>query len=371
MAMVFTICQLAAGPRLAPSEGRTRNVAEAASNVPSGRVPTTTASSGVVVPTAEPGAGAASRTGGGDVSTTNVTGADSADRLPASSTVTTVKLVVTSSVNVSGGKAKPHVPPENVTGATTGRLPSPMASSPWRRKRAIMPSGTCAAVVPAGRRPVTTTWIPPTSGSASCAAPTSPRASSDPATGGGVTRNDRVAIAPGLPFGSTVATPSTYSPGLSATPPVAGYRNGACPVDGPAVIVLGNPSSGSPSRASDRVTALPGSVAPITGTGNVIPDAARRALSGGYDSVVTGATVSTMNDATASGATLGTGNATSRARAVRVTAPCGRVTPTCHVPEAALTGTPVARGVGAPPPTCTNRSTLPPTLSVIVVPRRT
>ena len=67
--------------------------------------------------------------------------------------------------------------------------------------------------------------------------------------------------------------------------------------------------------------ALPDSVTPTTGTTSVPPGAASRALSGGYDSVVTGATVSTMNDVTASAATFGTGYATSRARAVRLIAP--------------------------------------------------
>ena len=139
-------------------------------------------------------------------STVRVTGFETADRLPASSLVTTVYSAVASARNERAGKAKVYDPTAIwVTGAITGRLPSPSASLPFRIRRATKPSGTCPALVPSGRCPWRTIWTPSVTGSASSPLPTLPLVpgtSRMAAGGGGVIWKVLVATCPGFPAAS-------------------------------------------------------------------------------------------------------------------------------------------------------------------------
>ena len=86
---------------------RTSNVAWVMSHVPSAFGLTRIASSGDNAPIVCPSLGVATRNSGAVVSTTRLSGADSCDWLPKSSTVTTVYVAVASAVNVRVGKVNP------------------------------------------------------------------------------------------------------------------------------------------------------------------------------------------------------------------------------------------------------------------------
>ena len=86
---------------------RTSNVAWVMSHVPSAFGLTRIASSGDNAPIVCPSLGVATRNSGAVVSTTSLSGVDSSDWLPKSSTVTTVYVAVASAVNVRVGKVNP------------------------------------------------------------------------------------------------------------------------------------------------------------------------------------------------------------------------------------------------------------------------
>ena len=86
---------------------RTSNVAWVMSHVPSAFGLTRIASSGDNAPIVCPSLGVATRNSGAVVSTTRLSGVDSSDWLPKSSTVTTVYVAVASAVNVRVGKVNP------------------------------------------------------------------------------------------------------------------------------------------------------------------------------------------------------------------------------------------------------------------------
>ena len=215
-------------------------------------------------------------------STVTGTAADSAsDRFPEPSRVTTLNDAVADREKVRGGKANPYVPDLSTTGATTARPPSPVASTPFRRRIATRPSGTSSAFVVA-KWPVSESCTPSAEVSSSVAGPISPGCAGVPglsrtaAGGGGVTRKVAVAAAPGFPSGSVARTPATYRPGVSGVPPVAGSRN--APSLPATTVATSCPPiwNGAPFRVTaTAIVDAPSEVTPMIGT-SIVPEAAAR-----------------------------------------------------------------------------------------------